>query len=63
MNLGKFLNENWITFWQVLLGLILIGVIALIFGGDWGIALIGFPAFAFLVGWFFKAMYVRGLKK
>ena len=63
MKLGKFLNDNWTTFWQALSGLVIVGAILLLLSIDWGIALIGFPVFIFIVGYFFKSMYVKGQKK
>jgi len=63
MKLGKVLNENWTIFWQVLLGLVLVGAILLILDVSWGIALIGFPVFIFIAGYFFKFRYEKGQKK
>ena len=63
MKLGKFLNEHWGTFWQVIAGLVVVGVIVVLSGGDWGWALIGIPIFAFVVGYFFKSKYMKKQKK
>ena len=63
MKLGKLLNEHWTVFWQIIVGLILVGAILFLLEIDFGMALIGFPAFAFVVGWLFKSRYVKGQKK
>lgn len=56
---GKFVSKHWFTYWLICVAIVFIGLVAVLFGGDFGWPLIGFPAFFLGVGYLFKKKYEK----
>lgn len=52
---SDFVNRNWKRYWQTVAVLVFAGIMLLVFGVNWGLALVFFPLFFLVVGYYFKS--------